>query len=345
MKQDKAYISNTFLRKSITLRGFETLKIKKYMIFISISLLFLGILSTVTVEASEDKPIIVCTTDVVGSLVREYLGDKADVVVLVQPSLCPADFDMKPSDVYAVSNAKILFKQNIPGEFWLQGLLDAAGNMNLTQVAVPGVYNTPEEAKRYIELVGGNLTNILDIDLSAEKNAMLEDIDDVSSWMESQAQDVQASSVKVICMKWQKAFVESAGFQVVASYNPPETLSAGDINDLVNTAKSEGVALIVDNLQIDVEFGKGIADQVGAEHVVLTNFPGAIPGTGSLAQMFRYNADQLFESTNVWRYTANLREEKDKLVNQVTTFQVTTSLAAVVAVVEAVLLYVGKRGK
>jgi hypothetical protein len=144
-------------------------------------------------------------------------------------------------------------------------------------------------------------------------------------------------------MLWQKAFVESAGYQVVASYNPPETLSAGEINDLVNTAKSEGVALIVDNLQIDVEFGKGIADQVGAEHVVLTNFPGAVPGTGSLAQMFRYNANQLFESTNVWRYTATLKEEKDKLVNQVTTYQITTSLAAVVAIVEAVLLYVGKR--
>ena len=321
------------------------MKIKKYTVFITLTLLCLGTLSTLTVEASEDKPIIVCTTDVVGSLVREYLGDKADVVVLVQPSLCPADFDMKPSDVYAVSNAKILFKQNIPGEFWLQGLLDAAGNMNLTQVAVPGVYNTPEEAKRYIELVGGNLTNILDIDLSAEKNAMLEDIDDVSSWMESQAQDVQASSVKVICMKWQKAFVESAGFQVVASYNPPETLSASDINGLVNTAMIEKVALVVDNLQIDVEFGKGIADQVGAEHVVLTNFPGAIPGTDNLADMFRYNADQLVKSTYAWRYSSTLKEEKEKLLNQLTIYQITTSIIAVVAGVEAVLLYIWKKGR
>ncbi len=316
---------------------------KKYIILISISLFLLGIPTTEAVEISEDKPIIVCTTDVVGSLVRGYLGDEADVVVLVQSSLCPADFDMKPSDVYAVSNAKILFEQNIPGEFWLQGLLDAAGNKNLIQVAIPGAYNTPEGAKRYIEWVGGNLTDILDIDLSEEENAMLEDIDDVSRWMESQAQEVHASTVKVICMLWQKAFVESAGYQVVASYNPPETLSAGDINDLVNTAKSEGVALVVDNLQIDVEFGKGIADQVGAEHVVLTNFPGAVPGTRSLAQMFRYNANQLFESTNVWRYTATLKEEKDKLVNQITTFQITTSLAAMVAIVEAILLYAGKR--
>jgi hypothetical protein len=315
------------------------------MILISISILFLMILSHVSVEAAEEKSMIVCTTEVVGSLVREYLGDRVDVVVLCQPSLCPADFDMKPSDVYAIRNARILFKQNIPGEFWLQGLLEASGNMNLTQVSIPGVYNTPEGAIRYIEGVGGNLTDILGIDLSEEKIAMIEEVDDVTSWMEGQAQEVQASSVKVICMRWLKAFVESAGFQVVATYNPPETLSASDINGLVNTARSEGVALIVDNLQIDVEFGKGIADQVGAEHVVLTNFPGAIPGTDYLAEMFRYNADQLFKSTYAWRYSATLKEEREKLVNQVTIFQITTSLVAVVAVVEAVLLYIWKRGR
>jgi ABC-type Zn uptake system ZnuABC Zn-binding protein ZnuA len=317
---------------------------KRYLILLFIPLIALVLLSTPAVGASEDKPIIVCTTEAVGSLVREYLGDEADIVVLVNPSICPADFDMKPSDMYAVMNADILFKQNIQGEFWLEGLIEASGNVNLTQVAIPGVYNTPEGAKRYIELVGGNLTTILGVDLSAEKTGMLEDIDDVSNWMSDQAQDYQASSIKVICMKWQKAFVESAGFQVVATYNPPETLSASDINDLIDTAESEGVALIVDNFQIDVEFGKSIADEVGAEHVVLTNFPGAIPGTESLAEMFRYNAEQLFSSVSVWNYTGTLREENESLEDRVTIYQITTALAAVIVGVEAVFLYT-KRGK
>ena len=320
------------------------MKNKKYVVFLSITILALAILSTLSASASEDKPIIVCTTEAVGSLVREYLGDKADVVVLVNPSICPADFDMKPSDMYAVSNAKILFKQNIQGEFWLEGLVEASGNVNLTQVAIPGVYNTPEGTKSYIERVGGNLTTILGIDLSMEEMGMLEDLDEVSNWITGQAQDYQVSSIKVICMKWQKLFVESAGFQVVATYNPPETLSVSDINDLIDTAESEGVALIVDNFQVDVEFGKSIADEVGAEHVVLTNFPGAIPGTESLAEMFRYNAEQLFKSMSAWNYTGALREENESLKDRVTLYQITTALAAVVAGVEAVFLYT-KRGK
>ena len=321
------------------------MKNKKHVIVLLALLIVQGTLSRLTVEAAEDKPIIVCTTEVLGSLVRGYLGDEADVVVLVNPSLCPADFDMKPSDVYAVRHAEILFKQDIPGEFWLQGLIEASGNVDLIQEAVLGVYNTPEGAKRYIEGVGDSLTDILGLDLTTRKEMMLMEIDDVQNWVTSLARDYDAFSIKVICMSWQKTFVESAGFQVVATYDPPETLSASDINSLIDTAENMGVALIVDNLQIDVEFGKGVAAQVGAEHVVLTNFPGAIPGTESLAEMLRYNTDQLYRSIDIWRNTSSIKAEKEALESQVFVYQVAAALAAVIAGVEAVLLYTWRKEK
>ena len=321
------------------------MRIKNSLIFgvvliISLTVFQIGVIE---VTGANDKPIIVCTTNAVGSIVKEFLGDTADVVVLVQPSLCPADFDMKPSDIYAVSNARMLFKQNIPGEFWLQGLLDAAGNTNLTQIAIPGAYNTPKGAKNYISWVGGNLSQSLTIDLDTKISEMLLEIDTITSWITTQAQTLQASNTKVICMKWLKTFIESAGFTVVTTYDPPETLSLADINNLVDTAQSEKVALIVDNLQIDVDFGKGVASQIGAEHVILTNFPGAIPGTENLSQMLRYNAEQLFNGTNTWKYTSQLKAEREELKNQVTTYQITTSLAIVIAVVEAVWLYITRK--
>jgi ABC-type Zn uptake system ZnuABC Zn-binding protein ZnuA len=321
----------------------SSLKNEKKLFTLIVVPLLLTILLTPQVTAESSKPIIVCTTSAVGSIVQEYLGEDADVVVLVRPSLCPADFDMKSSDIYAVSNAKMLFKQNIPGEFWLQDLLDAAGNTDLTQVAIPGGYYTPQGAKNYVKWVGGNLSETLAIDLADKISAMVADVDEVSSWMVSQSQALETSSVKVICMKWLKVFVESAGFQVVAVYDPPETLSAGDITDLVNVAESEGVALIVDNMQVDAEFGGGIAEQVGAEHVVLTNFPGAIPKTENLPTMFRYNAEELYNGINTWRSTSTLRAERDQLSNQVTTYQIATSIAVVVAAFEAVLLYTRRK--
>jgi ABC-type Zn uptake system ZnuABC Zn-binding protein ZnuA len=325
------------------MKGVSLLKNEKKLLALIVVPMLITLMLMPQVLAENSKPIIVCTTSAIGSIVEEYLGEDVDVVVLVRPSLCPADFDMKPSDIYAVSNAKILFKQNIPGEFWLQGLLDAAGNADLTQVSIPGAYNTPQGAKKYITWVGGNLSETLAIDLSDKISSMVADVDEVSSWMTSQSEDLQTSSVKVICMKWLKVFVESAGFQVVAVYDPPETLSAGDITDLVNTGQSEGVALIVDNMQVDAEFGGGIAVQVGAEHVVLTNFPGAIPKTENLPKMFRYNAEELYNGLNTWRSTSTLREERDQLSNQVTTYQIVASIAVVVAAFEAVLLYTRRK--
>jgi ABC-type Zn uptake system ZnuABC Zn-binding protein ZnuA len=345
------------------------MKKNKKMSILGIILLLSTLLLSVTVaeaQESTETPIIVCTTSAVGSVVESFVGDTADVVVLVQPGLCPADFDMKPSDVFAVSNAQVLFKQNIPGEFWLDGLLEAAGKENLTQVAIPGAYNTPQGAKNYINWVGGNLSQILSIDLDSEISEMLNEVDEVSSWISTQAEGLDASNVNVICMGWLKAFIESAGFNVVAIYNPPETLSTGDITALLQTAQTEGVALVADNLQIDVEFGEGIASEVGAEHLVLTNFPGAIPNTETLPKMLRYNAEQLFNTTIAWQTKSTLQAEKDELTNQVnslqqsvsvlesetselhnqvTLFQISTSLAVVVVAVLAVLLYAKTRRK
>jgi ABC-type Zn uptake system ZnuABC Zn-binding protein ZnuA len=316
---------------------------KKLLTFVLALMLVPLLLSSATEAQTTEKPIIVCTTSAVGNIVEAFLGETADVVVLIHPGLCPADFDMKPSDVYAVSNAKILFKQEIPGEFWLDELIKAAGNPELTQIAILGAYNIPQEAKNYINWVGGNLSQILDVDLNSKISDMLTDVDDVSSCMTIQAKTLEVSNVKVICMKWLQNFIESVGFTVVATYNPPETLSLVETKSLLEIAQSEKVGLIVDNLQIDVEFGAEIASEVGAEHVVLTNFPGAIPNTENLAKMLRHNAEQLFNSTITWRSTSSLKAEKEDLKNQVTIFQITTSLAVVVVAVEAVLLYIRRK--
>ena len=314
------------------------------LLILTLTLMLLPLLFLSETEAqTQEKPVIVCTTSAVGSVVEAFLGDAAEVLVLVQPGLCPADFDMKPGYVEAVSKAIILFKQNIQGEFWLDGLLEAAGNENLTVVSIPGEFNTPNGAKSYIHGVGGNLSQVLDVDLDSKTSELLNEVDDVSSWMEIQAQTLDALNVKVISMKWLQTFIESAGFTVVATFNPPETLSAGDITRLLETAQTEGVALVVDNLQIDIEFGEGIASQVGAEHLVLTNFPGAIPQTETLPKMLRYNAEQLFNGTITWQSTSSLNAENNDLKNQVAIFQITTSVALVLVAVEAVLLYVRRK--
>ncbi len=316
------------------------------IVFLVLGILGLGLHLKVAIaqENQEEKPIIVCTTNVLGSIVKELVGEEVDVVVLVNPGLCPADYDMKPSDIYALSKAKVFFYHGIPGEKpWLQNLIEAAGNENLTQVKVPGVYNTPEGAKKYIRTIGGNLSRILSIDLNDKIEQMINEIDNVANEIANEAQSLGVSNVNVICMKWQKTFVEWVGFNVVATYNPPETLSANDIANLIEIAHANNVALIIDNLQVSAEFGASIAAEVGAVHVVLTNFPGAIPETVNLAKMFQYNAKQLFDGLKRWQLMEEMKtlvSENENLKNQLTLYQSLAAAVSVIVVVELILLLV-----
>lgn len=299
------------------------------------------------VMASNDseKPIIVCTTNVLGSIIKQYVDDQADVVVLAQPGLCPADYDMKPSDIYAVGKAEVLFHHGIQGEFWLDGLIKASENTNVPKIKISGPWNSPNGAKQYVRWIGGNLSQILGIDYNVTMNSMLSDIDTVSNDIQSEAKSLDVSSVKVICMEWQSAFVSWVGFNIVAKYGPPQMLSTADIQNLTQTAKKEHVALIIDNLQSGTDLGASLAYESNAIHVVLSNFPEAVPATETLADMLEYNARQLFDAVNIGRNTSELRSQVSDLQTQLTIFESITAIALVVVAVEAVLFYKKRVGK
>jgi len=294
---------------------------------------------TEPVRGNSDSPIIVCTTNVLGSIVEQYVGNQTEVVVLAQPGLCPADYDIKPSDIEAVSKAKVLFYHGIMGEYWLDDLIEASGNTNITKIKISGPWNTPEGAKRYIRWIGGNLSQILGIDLNETMNAMIEEIDRVSSDIKNEAASLGVNETKVICMQWQASFVSWVGFDVIATYGPPQMLSTADIQNLTETAKKEGVALIIDNLQSGTEVGNTIATECNAIHVALSNFPGALPQTETLAKMIEHNARELFYAVKTWRSTRELRAQNSSLQTQLMVFQSTTVIILVIAVVEAILLY------
>lgn len=316
------------------------------ILFILAVLMLLWLSTTITgkVECeNNEKPIIVCTTNVLGSIVKQYVGNQTDVVVLTQPGLCPADYDMKPSDIEAVSKAKALFYHGIKGEFWLDSLIEASGNPNITKIKISGPWNTPEGAKQYIKWIGGNLSRILGVDLNETMTSMINEVDSVSNEILYEAESLGVSEIKVICMEWQRAFVSWVGFNITTTYGPPQMLSTADIQNLTEIAKKEQVALIIDNLQSGTDLGATLALECNGVHVVLSNFPGAVPGTETLAKMLKYNAKQLFDAVKIWKNTSELRSQISNMQTQLVIFQSITIVALTIAVIEAILLYKRRR--
>jgi len=148
-------------------------------------------------------------------------------------------------------------------------------------------------------------------------------------------------------MQWQVPFVAWLGFNITATFPPPEQMRPADIEILVAEGKEAGVAIVIDNLQSGTEVGTELAREIGAEHVVLTNFPGALPGTKTLADMFKYNAGQLFNATKRWKALGGqlreLQNEVARLKARNTLLTGITIALAIIVLAEAALLVLWRR--
>ncbi len=300
---------------------------------LSLLVLFAAQAPALAAQESE-KPIVVASTTVLGSVIEDLAGDDCTVVVLVPPGMCPGHYDVKPSDVYAVQSAKAVFYHGFEG--WMQSLAESAGKTDVLY-KVSGPWNTLDGAKSYYTKVAQYLGEALGKDYSAVAEEKMKEIDEVADELLSQAQQLGVSEVSVACMQWQKSFVSWLGFNIAVEYGPPETLSTQDVASITASAKESGVTLVIDNLQSGVDFGAQLAEEVGAVHVVLTNFPDAIPGTSKLVDLFRYNANQLFDGLKAAKTTLSYQQEISSLNQQIVIYQGAVAALAIVCVAEAAL--------
>ena len=320
---------------------------KKTKIFLILTLIItvclLASISEAVSSGEDNKPIVVCTTTILGSFAKQVGGDKVSVHSIVPPGVCPAHYDVAPSDVYAVSKASLVIYSGF--EPWLDDLIEASG-VNVTRVKVGGPWHPYTAALEYVRKIRDALKDALpEYSSYFEENAQTacEEINATAQEIKGEAEELSVSQVKVICMQWQKAFVSWLGFNIIATYKSPEKLTTSEILNLTSIAEKEEVALVIDNLPSGTKFGAKLAADVGAQHVILTNFPGAVPDTEKYAEMIEYNARQLFEAVKRYRMTQGeirqLTEELNNASIQVKILTATTIIFLVTTAVEALVIY------
>ncbi|NMC77444.1 MAG: zinc ABC transporter substrate-binding protein, partial [Candidatus Methanofastidiosa archaeon] len=244
------------------------------------------ILSAMPTFSSAEKIKVICTTTTMKYFVQEVGGNRVDAIALVQPGICPDHFDVRPSVVSEINNASMVVYHGI--EPWLEDLINASENKNVKKLLLNGPWGTPELAKGKINSIKDALIEIDPKNKSFyEKNAadISKELDALNQEIKAKATELQTSQYKAIVMAWQKPFSEWMGLQVVQVYQPPETLSAQDVENLVKKGKDEGVTFVIDNLQSGTTLGGQMAEEIGGRHIVFSNFPEAIPGTDTISEM------------------------------------------------------------
>ena len=278
-----------------------------------------------------EKPLVVATTSVLGSVVKDLAGDRVEVTVLVNPAVCPAHYDVKPSDVYAVAEAKLIFYHGM--ENWLKQLYETSGS-HAELVKVSGSWSTVDGIKHYYQEVAKALNEKLGLDVSERLEERLKELDEVAQQILREAESRHVSSINVIVMSWQRDFVEWLGFNVVGEFGPPEKLSSADIEELIAIGRENNVGIVVSNLQSGTEVGETLARELGAVHVILSNFPESDPETRTLVDLMKKKADNLLEAVNLLSVKKALSQTRGELEF----YQALAYSLIVIAVIEALAL-------
>jgi ABC-type Zn uptake system ZnuABC Zn-binding protein ZnuA len=258
-------------------------------------------LGLLKVGHAQEKPVVVATTEILGDFVRKIAEDRVDLVVLIPGGMCPAHYDIRPSDVAAVARAALVLHHGF--EPWMENLVKSSGSKALV-VKTGDDWNVPPNAVQQVGIVQEALAKILPKESAVlQQNAVAfqRRIEELAGRLLARAQQLNVQEAKVISQIFQAKFVSWLGFHVVGTYPPPERVSAQLFLQLVQLGREQKAALIVDNLQSGVGLGARLAFEIGAINVVLTNFPGAVPNTRDYLEVIAHNGAQMFDALESYR--------------------------------------------
>ena len=305
-------------------------------------ILTLFLISTIVIiSVHAEKPIVVASTTVLASIVEDLAGDQVIVEYIALPSVCPAHYDVKPSDIEKLKYASLVLSHGI--EPWIDKLVSASGSRALVFKDICKSWSIPSDLKNCYIQVADILEKYLNIPIGERLNKSLKTIDEVSSWLKDYSRENRFEGVPVVVMKWQRSYISYLGFNVVASYGPPETVSLKEYSEVVSNATQARAVLVIDNIPSGVDLGIKIAREIGAIEVAVHNFPKAAPEISNVTGMWIYNAKLLanaLKAANTTMTIETLYNQVLKLSRDIDSLTMYLSISGVLNVVLAVALVI-----
>ena len=253
-------------------------------------------------SATTSKLKIVTSTSLLASVVERVGGDRVDVVNIIPPAQCPGHFDVKPSDIQKLADADLFLMHGWQGEMFAQELIASANNPDLTvaRIDITGNWMTPPVQLEAIDEITAILVQADAKDSSAYQKSAAEYKDKIIAKeveIKAKLAQVKLSEVNVMCADMQVGFIKWAGFNLVASYGRPDSLTPQVVKELVDKGREAKVTLIIDNLQSGKDAGAGIAEELGCKRVLISNFPGGFDNTETWEKAIDRNIELLLEVT------------------------------------------------
>lgn len=232
---------------------------------------------------------LVTSTTMIEVVVREIGGPDVSVQSLVPGGMCPGHFDIKPRQMEQIERSDAFLYHG--WEHWLPKVTKVTDpDTRIVRIDIEENWMVPDT---HIEAI------------HAIRDLLISLIPDRQAYLNTQALDYENTVLKearsicetfrpytgtpIICSELQTDFLTWAGFDVVGTYGRAEGMSPRTMEILIKTGRLSEVKLVVDNRQSGPSVGAGIAREIGAAHVVISNFP----IDGSYLDTLRSNVEAL----------------------------------------------------
>lgn len=251
---------------------------------------------------SSSKPQIVVTYSVLGSVVKEVVGDKGDVVVLMPNGANPHEWSPSAKDIEKMSKAALVIDNGLGLEGNLQDPLKqvkangvpvftVADHITVRKVKAgegadpedpdqapgaedPHLWTDPLTMKQWVAPLADQLTAI-GVDVTSNAAKVEGDLDALNAKVEAIVAEVPSDQRKLVTGHESMGyFAERYGFQLIGAIIPAITTqaeaSSGELAALAEKIKAAGVPAIFAEIGTPAATVKAIASDTGAKVVELS---------------------------------------------------------------------------
>lgn len=274
---------------------------------------------------TSDRPEIVVTTNILGDIVTELIGDQASVTTLMKPGADPHSFSLSAQEAASIENADFVVSNGLGLEEGVAqhlGEVDAAGIPHFVASDAfeplayaegdaegmddPHFWTDPARMSAVVDALGTRLAaEVEGLDVTALEASVAEYSDELSvldEWMQGQFDSIPNDSKTLVTNHHVFGYLaERFGFTIVGTVIPGGTTlaapSAADFAELSAAITAAGVPTIFADSSSPDDLARALASEAGIDVRVEPLFTESLTPSGGGAEtyleMMRANTERI----------------------------------------------------
>lgn len=295
------------------------------------ALVVLGLALSGCSAVAAERPTVVVTTNILGDVTRNLVGDQAEVVVLMESNADPHSFGISARQAAVIENADLIVHNGGGLEEGILNHVEAAAAEGVPTVAAmdaveplafthgdddgggdaqdPHFWTDPARVAEAAEAIAGSvLEHVEGVDpdaVRAQTGSYVQQLGELEASMEASFAAIEPARRKLITNHHVFGYLAARfGFEVIGAVIPSGTTlaspSSADLHDLTSKIRSAGVVAIFADSSQPERLAQVLAAEAGQDIAVVPLFTESLGAEGSAGatylDMMRANTESITEA-------------------------------------------------